>query len=102
MGQVRRWVLANRKDVYPSIYQVLVDGVDELAAPDPPIGCPTLVITGSADHGNSPAMAEAIAADIPGARTLIFDGLRHMGLVEQPEAYNRALLAFLALPGPPA
>jgi pimeloyl-ACP methyl ester carboxylesterase len=96
MDRVRHWVMANRPDVYPEIYQLLVDGVDELVAPDPPIACPTLVITGGEDHGNSPAMARAIAGEIPGARTLIIDGLRHMGMMEQPERYNRELLAFLA------
>ena len=40
---VRRSILANDTTVYPQIYQVLVDGVNELVKPDPPITCPTLV-----------------------------------------------------------
>ena len=60
---------------------------------------PTLVVTGDQDHGNSPAMARAIAADIPGAKTVILPGLRHMALMEDPLAMNTDLRAFLdALP----
>ena len=95
MAQIRASILANDREVYPGNYQVLVDGVDELVAPDPPIDCPTLVMTGDADYGNSPAMSEAIAAEIAGARLIVLDGLRHMGMAEQPQSYNRELLAFL-------
>lgn len=93
---VRTWVLANRKDIYPDIYQVLVDGVDELIAPQPPIACPTLVMTGDEDYGNAPAMSAAIAAEIPGAHLVILAGLRHMALAEAPAQVNRELEAFLA------
>ncbi|MFO1090969.1 MAG: alpha/beta fold hydrolase [Hyphomicrobiales bacterium] len=96
MELVSRWVLANPKEVYAPIYQVLVDGVDELVSPKTPIAMPALVMTGSEDHGNSPEMSRAIAAEIPGARLVIADGLRHMGLAEKPEIFNRELLSFLA------
>lgn len=95
LDTVRRWVLANDPLVYPTIYQVLVDGVDELVAPDPPISCPTLVTTGEEDYGNSPAMARAIAAEIPGARVVILDGLRHMAPTESPELFGALLAEFL-------
>ena len=96
MDEVRRWILANRKDVYAPIYQVLVDGVTELVAPRPPIAAPTLVMTGEEDYGNSPAMSRAIAAEIPGSRLVILPGLRHMALAEAPELFNAELLAFLS------
>ena len=54
------------------------------------------MITGDQDHGNSPDMARAIAADIAGARTLILPGLRHMALMEDPPAINTPLAAFLS------
>jgi pimeloyl-ACP methyl ester carboxylesterase len=95
MDLVRRWVTANDRAVYADIYQVLVDGVGELIAPNPPITCPSLVLTGEADDGNSPAMTMSIAAEIPGARTVILPGLRHMGMVEAPALFNRELTAFL-------
>ena len=96
MDEVRRWILANRKEVYAPIYQVLVDGVTELVAPQPPILVPTLVMTGEEDYGNSPAMSRAIAAEIPGAELVILPGLRHMALAEAPELFNAELLGFLS------
>jgi pimeloyl-ACP methyl ester carboxylesterase len=96
MAQVRDWILANRKEIYAPIYQVLVDGVAELVAPNPPITAPTLVMTGQEDHGNSPAMSRAIAAEIPGAELVILPGLRHMALAEAPDIFNAKLLSFMA------
>jgi pimeloyl-ACP methyl ester carboxylesterase len=95
MEQVRQWILANRKEIYAPIYQVLVDGVAELISPSPSITVPTLVMTGDEDHGNSPEMSRAIAAEISGARLVILPGLRHMALAEAPELFNRHLLSFL-------
>ncbi|MGI9513205.1 MAG: alpha/beta fold hydrolase [Anderseniella sp.] len=95
MQQVRDWVMANSKDIYPDIYQVLVDGVGELIAPSPAIQCPTLVMTGSEDYGNSVEMTHAIAAEIPGAKTVILPSLRHMAMAEDPARFNSELLEFL-------
>ena len=95
MDRVRGWVLANDPAVYHTIYRVLAEGVEEVAAPDPPLRLPALVMTGEEDHGNGPEMTRAIAAGIDGARMVILPGLRHMALVEDPEAVNRPLRAFL-------
>jgi len=92
---IRDWVLANDRTVYPTIYQVLVDGVEELIVPDPAIACPTLVMTGDEDYGNSPAMTRAIAAEIPGATAVVLPGLRHLAMIEAPERFNGELLSFL-------
>ena len=101
MDRVRAWVLANNPATFPDYYRVLVEEVDAVAAPNPPLTCPTLVVTGDEDHGNGPEMTHAIAAEIPGARTLILKGLRHMALMEAPAAVNIPLRAFLdALPRP--
>ncbi len=96
MDEVRRWILANRKEVYAPIYQVLVDGVTELVAPRPAITAPALVMTGEEDYGNSPAMSRAIAAEIPGSELVILPGLRHMALAEAPELFNAHLRGFLS------
>ncbi|MCZ4352511.1 alpha/beta hydrolase [Roseovarius aestuarii] len=95
MGLVRSWVTANDKDVYHTIYAVLANGTDEITVPQPPITCPTLVMTGDEDHGNNPDMTRAIAAEIAGAQTCILPGLRHMALAENPKAVNTPLRAFL-------
>ena len=96
MDLVRGWIMANRKEVYAPIYQVLADGVTELVAPSPPIAIPALVMTGSEDYGNSAAMSRAIAAEIAGSSLVILDGLRHMALAEAPDLFNVRLMAFLS------
>lgn len=95
MDLVRRWVMANDKEVYPDIYRVLADGVDEIVEPIRTIRCPTLVMTGEQDFGNSPEMTKAIAEGIAGARAMILPGLRHMALAEAPAVFNQALVSFL-------
>ena len=47
------------------------------------------------DSGSTPAMAHAIAAEIPGARTAIVPALQHLGLMEDPEAFAAPTLDFL-------
>ena len=64
-------------------------------APKPPITCPTLVLTGDEDYGNSPEMSVAIATEISRARLVILKGLRHMALAENPPAVNRPVVNFL-------
>ena len=95
MAMVRGWVLANDPAIYPSLYRILAEGIDEIVAPVPPIGAPTLVITGDEDYGNGPEMTRAIAAEIAGAEVRILKGLRHMALAEAPVAVNGPLIAFL-------
>jgi pimeloyl-ACP methyl ester carboxylesterase len=95
MDLVRSWVLANDPAVYPRLYRILAEGIDEIVSPDPPISRPALVITGDEDFGNGPEMSAAIAAEIFGAECLILKGLRHMALAEAPEAVNAPVRAFL-------
>ena len=95
MALVRRWVMANRKEVYASIYRVLAEGDAEIADPIAAIRCPTLVMTGAEDFGNSPDMAQRMASAIPGARIVILPGLRHMALAEDPTTLNAPLVSFL-------
>ena len=96
MDLVRGWVLANDPVVYPRLYRILAEGIDEIVAPSPPIACPALVLTGDEDYGNGPEMSAAIAAEIAGARLLILKGLRHMALAEDPAAVNGPVAGFLA------
>ena len=95
MDLTRQWVLANDPAVYPKLYRILAHGVDEIVAPQPPITCPALVLTGDEDTGNGPEMSVAIATEIPRSRLVILKGLRHMALAEDPEAVNRPVTAFL-------
>ena len=95
MNKIRNWVMENKKDVYPKAYQVLVDGVDELLDPTLPINCPTLILTGDEDFGNSPQMSSEISKQIKGSELKILPGLRHMALIEDASTVNNLLLEFL-------
>lgn len=96
LEQIRGWLLANNAVYYAQSRQVLATGVLELIKPKPAINAPTLVMTCANDSGSTPAMAQAIAAEITGAQTQIVPTLQHMGLVERPELFIKPLLDFLA------
>ena len=68
-----------------------VDYLDRLKE----IRCPTLVIVGDQDHGTPPEMARQIAENLPGAELVVIPSAAHLSNVEQAEAFNDALLAFL-------
>ncbi len=59
------------------------------------ISAPTLVVVGAEDPATPPEQAEAIAEGIPGARLAVMPGAAHLVNVEQPEAFNRAVLDHL-------
>ena len=92
---VRGWIAGNDPASYAQIYRVLAEGDAEIVRGLERIACPTLVMTGADDPGNTPAMARAMAGLIPGARLVILPGLRHMALAEAPAAVNEPLVAFL-------
>ncbi len=70
----------------------------DLRAADAAVRCPTLVIAGSDDAVTTPAMASEMCAAIPGARLHVIEGAAHILCAEAPDAFNSALLSFLAEP----
>jgi len=96
VAATRRTVLANDPACYADGRQVLAFGVTELIRPDPPLTLPALVMTSEHDSGSTPAMARAIAAEIPGAACEIVPGLKHLGLVERPDLFADPLRRCLA------
>ena len=95
MDLVKRWLEANNPDIYPQIYRVLADGDSELVDIIEQIKCPTLVMTGQDDLGNSPDMAYRMAKVIPAARCIILPKLKHMAVIEDPDQFNSHLVSFL-------
>ncbi|MDA7430064.1 alpha/beta hydrolase [Primorskyibacter aestuariivivens] len=95
VAAIRDTVLANDPANYAAHRQVLAEGVRELIAPDPPLTHPMLVMTCAHDSGSTPAMSHAIAAETPGAETIIVPELQHLGLIEQPGLFSDPLLDFL-------
>jgi 3-oxoadipate enol-lactonase len=61
------------------------------------IPAPTLVLVGSADPATPPDQARLIADGIPGARLAVLEGAAHLLNVEQPDAFNRALVRHLTM-----
>ncbi len=64
----------------------------------PRIRSRTLLVWGALDPLTPLAQGQAMARAIPGARLRVFRAAAHIPMVEWPEAFNRALLAFLAAP----
>jgi 3-oxoadipate enol-lactonase len=61
----------------------------------PAISVPTLVIVGEEDAVTPPPLSAAMAAAIPGAELVVLPRAGHLSSLEQPEAFNAALLRFL-------
>ena len=60
------------------------------------IRTPTLVIAGADDVATPPEDGAFLAESIPGAELVVLPGAAHLANVEQPELFDRALLAFLS------
>jgi 3-oxoadipate enol-lactonase len=58
------------------------------------IRVPTLVLVGADDVSTPPSMAQEIASVIPGSRLEIIDDANHLSNLDQPLAFNAAVLAF--------
>ena len=56
---------------------------------------PTLCLVGEFDRNAPPQMMERMAAKIPGAKFVQLPGLGHLPNLENPAAFNRAVLDFL-------
>jgi 3-oxoadipate enol-lactonase len=59
------------------------------------IRLPTLVVCGSEDVLTPPAESQAIHDAVGGSRLVMIPEAGHLANLENPEVYNRALLAFL-------
>ncbi len=62
----------------------------------PTIKVPTLLVAGSDDRTAPASVMERMAAKIPGAEYVLLEGCGHLGPVDQPDEFNRALENFLA------
>jgi len=62
----------------------------------PQVSVPTLVIVGEEDELTPPADSQRIAEAVPGATLVTIPAAGHLSNLEQPDAFNAALNAFLA------
>ena len=58
----------------------------------------TLVIAGALDAATPPAMSQAIAERIPGARLSVIQGAAHLSAAEKPEEFATLVESFLLAP----
>ena len=63
----------------------------------PHINVPTLCLACELDKNAAPAVMEKMAARIAGAEYACLPGVGHLGNMEQPDAFNAAILKFLSL-----
>jgi 3-oxoadipate enol-lactonase len=109
---VSRWLPADYANAHPQTRQWLLDmllgsDVEGYAAccaaietmdlePDlSRITAPTLVLAGDEDQSTPPALAETIAASIPGARLELIAGAAHLANVSHADEFSRRVLDFL-------
>lgn len=59
------------------------------------IKVPALLVAGSEDKTAPPAVMEKMAQKIPGSEYVLLQGCGHLGPMDQPDAFNDALLFFL-------
>jgi len=59
------------------------------------IRCPALVLCGSADKVTPPALSTELSRLIPGARMELVEGAGHLSNLEQPQAFNTLVGAFI-------
>ena len=97
VARIGRIIAATAVDGYVGCAHAVatIDLTDRLAA----IRCPTLVIVGADDKGTPPAMARTIAQAIAGSTLVEIPAAGHLANLEQPQAFNAALDAFLAALG---
>jgi 3-oxoadipate enol-lactonase len=62
----------------------------------PAITLPTLIVVGEEDQGTPVAASQAIQSRIAGSQLEILKSASHLSNMEQPEAFTRAVTAFLA------
>ena len=88
-GVMARVPEATYREALQSI--VAFDRREALAA----IGVPTLLIAGEHDRTAPPAVMQRMAERIPGSRFAVLRDAGHIANVEQPRAFDAAMLAFI-------
>jgi pimeloyl-ACP methyl ester carboxylesterase len=92
---IRLWVELERKSqVGDGSRQPLANRITEARLGD--LKVPTLVISGDADLSTPPSIARMIAARIANSELVVVSESGHSVYWEQPEAFNRAVLDFIA------
>jgi len=94
VGPVRAMIRETNPRGFSGCCQAIatLDLTDRLGA----ISLPTLIIVGEDDPGTPVAASRTIHERIKGSELVILKSAMHLSNMEQPEAFNRAVIAFLA------
>ena len=94
VARVDRLIRATDVNGYAACSRAImrIDVTDRLSQ----VRCPVLVVVGDKDPSTPPAMSDAIARAIPGARLVVIPDAAHFPNVEQAEPFNAALQGFFA------
>lgn len=88
-------------DTDPLAFAAQIDAIlmasDDLREELSKVAAPTLIITGSQDSLTPVGDAEELTELIPAARLVVISGAAHGLMAEAPNAFNEAVLRFLAL-----
>jgi len=101
LHDVPEWYVEDRVSeacrIPAEVWQASLAGLATSAAPieTGPISAPTLILWGDRDGLLAPEGQQALAAAIPGARLLVYEGVGHLVLWEQPERVAADLAAFV-------
>jgi pimeloyl-ACP methyl ester carboxylesterase len=94
----RQWIDLERKSgLKDSFRQPLKNRITEAMLAT--LAVPVLVICGAADLATPPSVARLIVAKIPGAELVVAPEAGHSVYWEEPDLFNRAVLAFVAKHG---
>lgn len=88
--------------VHPATYRRALQVLPEFARGAPALAqlhVPTLLVGGALDRCTPPEALLALAHVLPDARAVMLPGVGHWPQLENPEAFEGALLDFLAQPG---
>jgi pimeloyl-ACP methyl ester carboxylesterase len=95
---VRQWIELERKSgLVDSFRQPYRNRVTEAMLST--LTVPTLIICGAADLLTPPSIARLIAAKIPHAELVVAPESGHSVYWEEPDVFNRAVLAFIGKHG---
>lgn len=87
----RDTLLANDVASYLNCYRVFATADAEIGPELPRITVPALAVTGELDPGSTPDMTHRLAGAIPGCRSEVVPGARHMLPVQRPRALATSL-----------
>ncbi|WP_029112285.1 alpha/beta fold hydrolase [Mycobacterium sp. URHB0044] len=96
--QVRRTeavLRANDPASFLACYRVFATADADIAPELPRIDIPALAVTGADDLGSTPEMTQRLADAIPGCRSVVIPGARHMLPIQRPRELVDCVSAFL-------